>query len=219
MNFDLAQQVAKEINGYAIQCDVRDGESAAKAIAAAKEAHGTARVLINCAGIAPAKRIIDKEGNPMPLSDFSKAIEINLIGSFNLLRLAAAEMAKTDPLTVSGERGVIINTASVAAYEGQIGQASYSASKGGIVGLTLPAARELARFGIRVMTIAPGIMKTPMLAAMPENVQQSLASMIPFPSRLGEASEYAKLALHIVQNEYLNGGVIRLDAAIRMQPK
>lgn len=218
MNYSLAQEVAREINGLAISCDVTSEQSAAQAVAEAREAHGTARILINCAGIAPAKRIVGKEG-AMPLADFSKVIQVNLIGSFNLLRLAAADMSTLEPVTDSGERGVIINTASVAAYEGQIGQAAYSASKGGIVGMTLPAARELARFGIRVMTIAPGIMYTPMMSGMSQQVQDSLAASIPFPARMGRANEFADLALHIIQNEYLNGSVIRLDAAIRMEPK
>lgn len=218
MNLELAEKVAEEIGGLAIRCDVSQDESASAAILAAKERHGIARILINCAGIAPAKRIVGKDG-PMPLTDFSRVLQINLIGSFNLMRLAAAEMATIEPVTESGERGVIIHTASVAAYEGQIGQAAYSASKGGVVAMTLPAARELARFGIRVMTIAPGIMYTPMMAGMPQNVQDSLAAAIPFPSRMGKASEYAELALHIIHNEYLNGSVIRLDAAIRMQEK
>jgi NAD(P)-dependent dehydrogenase (short-subunit alcohol dehydrogenase family) len=155
----------------------------------------------------------------MPLEDFVKVIQINLIGTFNVMRLAAADMSTLEPIDNNEERGVIISTASIAAYEGQIGQAAYSASKGGVVAMTLPAARELAQFGIRVVTIAPGIMATPMMAGMPQQVQESLAAMIPFPKRLGQAEEFANLAAHIIENEYLNGCVIRLDGAIRMQPK
>jgi NAD(P)-dependent dehydrogenase (short-subunit alcohol dehydrogenase family) len=218
INLQQAERVAQEINGIAIQCDVSDGDSAAAALEHAKRMHGVARICINCAGIAPAKRIVGREG-AMPLQDFTKAIQINLIGTFNMLRLAAVAMTELAPLNEDGERGVIINTASVAAYEGQIGQVAYSASKGGVVAMTLPAARELARFGVRVMTIAPGIMETPMMQGMPPEVQSSLAAMIPFPKRLGKPSEYAQLALHIIANPLLNGSVIRLDGAIRMQEK
>lgn len=218
VNLQNAEQLAKEINGVAIQCDVSNSDSAIAAIGKAKELHGAARICVNCAGIAPAKRIVGREG-ASPLEDFSKVVNINLIGTFNIMRLAAADMSQLEPLNEDGERGVIINTASVAAYEGQIGQAAYSASKGGVVAMTLPIARELARFGIRVMTIAPGIMGTPMMAAMPQEVQDSLAAAIPFPKRLGKASEYAQLALHIVENPLLNGSVIRLDGAIRMGEK
>lgn len=216
LNREAAETFAKEIGGIAIVCDVADAKSAEAAVIAAREAHGPARICVNCAGIAPAKRIVGRDG-VMPLEDFTRVININLIGTFNMLRLVAAGMTTLDAIQSTGERGVIINTASIAAYEGQIGQAAYSASKGGIVSMTLPAARELARFGIRVMTIAPGIMATPMMAAMPQDLQDKLASMIPFPQRLGNAGEFAKLALHIIQNEYLNGEVIRLDAAMRMQ--
>ena len=217
INLDAARTVAAEIGGMAIACDVADAGSAEKAIAEAKAKHGAARVLINCAGVGPAARIVGKDG-PMKLADFARVININLIGSFNAMRLAAADMQTLEPVA-DNERGVIISTASVAAYDGQIGQAAYSASKGGIVGLTLPAARELARFGIRVMTIAPGIFATPMLLGMPQNVQDSLAASIPFPSRLGTPEEYAKLVMHILDNVMLNGEVIRLDGAIRMPPK
>lgn len=216
INFQNAQSVAKEIGGLAVQCDVSNAQSAETAIDQAQAEHGIARICVNCAGIALAKRIVGREG-VMPLDDFRKVIDVNLIGTFNIMRLAAAAMSQAEP--IEDERGVIINTASIAAYEGQIGQAAYSASKGGVVGMTLPAARELSQFGIRVMTIAPGIMETPMMKGMPQNVQDSLAAMIPFPKRLGLASEYAKLALHIIENSYLNGEVIRLDGAIRMQPK
>lgn len=218
MNKSLADKVAKEIGGLAIECDVSSAQSLERAVAEAREVHGPARVACSCAGIAPAKRVV-KDGKPMPLEDFSKVIQVNLIGTFNLLRLAAADMSSLDPITPSGERGVIINTASIAAYEGQIGQAGYSASKGGVAGMTLATARDLAKYGIRIMTIAPGVMKTPMIAAMPENVQQTLAQIMPFPVRLGQPSEFGELALHIVQNEYLNGSVIRLDGAGRMPAK
>lgn len=218
MNIDQATILAKEINGIAVQCDVSSAESAERAVAEAKEIQGVARVLVNCAGIAPGKRIVSREG-AMPLSDFKRVIDINLIGSFNLLRLFAADLSEIDPLDVAGERGVAINTASIAAFEGQIGQAAYSASKGGLVGMTLACARDLAKFGIRVMTIAPGIMHTPMMSSMPQNVQDSLAAQMPFPQRLGAPEEFASLVLHIIENQYLNGETIRLDAAIRMQPK
>jgi NAD(P)-dependent dehydrogenase (short-subunit alcohol dehydrogenase family) len=175
-------------------------------------------VLVNCAGIGVAKRVIGRDG-PMPLADFDRVIRINLIGSFNMLRLATSEMSKLEPLAATGERGVVINTASVAAYDGQIGQAAYSASKGGIVGMTLPIARELAQFGIRVLTIAPGLFLTPLLANLPQDAQDSLAAAIPFPRRLGNADEFASLALHMIDNPYLNGEVVRLDASLRMAPK
>ncbi|MEM1243587.1 MAG: SDR family NAD(P)-dependent oxidoreductase [Pseudomonadota bacterium] len=218
INIDKAITLAEEINGYAITCDVSDAESSEKALMQVIEKLGPVRICVNCAGIAPAQRVVGRDG-VMPLANFQKAIEINLIGSFNILRLAAAQMCEQQPVNSDGERGLIINTASVAAFDGQIGQAAYSASKAGIVGMTLPLARELARFGIRVMTIAPGIIATPMMSGMPDNVQESLANMIPFPKRLGQASEFAKLCLHIIENPYLNGEVIRLDGAIRMQAK
>jgi NAD(P)-dependent dehydrogenase (short-subunit alcohol dehydrogenase family) len=216
VNSEKAGLVAGEIGGIAITCDVSDAASAESAVAMAREKHGPARILVNCAGIAPAKRIVGREG-PMPLEEFSRVIQINLIGTFNMMRLAAGDMSKLELL--GAERGVIISTASVAAYEGQIGQSAYSASKGGVAGLTLPAARELAQFGIRVMAIAPGIMLTPMMMAFPEEVQQSLGASVPFPKRLGKPSEYAALVRHIVENEYLNGEVIRLDGALRMPPR
>jgi NAD(P)-dependent dehydrogenase (short-subunit alcohol dehydrogenase family) len=178
---------------------------------------GAARILVNCAGIAIGVKTIGKEG-PHPLDQYRRVIEINLVGTFNMIRLFADAAAKLEPLH-GGERGVIVNTASVAAYDGQVGQAAYSASKGGVVGMTLPVARDLARSGIRVCTIAPGIFRTPMMAAMPQDVQDSLGAAVPFPSRLGEPSEYAALALHIVGNQMLNGETIRLDGAIRMAPK
>jgi NAD(P)-dependent dehydrogenase (short-subunit alcohol dehydrogenase family) len=217
INEAAAKAVAAEIGGRAVACNVADAASAEKAVATARAAHGAARILINCAGIGPAARIVGREG-PMALDAFRQVIEINLIGSFNLMRLAAADMIALEPLT-DGERGVIISTASVAAYEGQIGQAAYSASKGGIVALTMPAAREFARSGIRVNTIAPGLFATPLLLGMPQPVQDSLAASVPFPSRFGTPQEYAKLALHIIDNAMLNGETIRLDGALRMAPK
>src|ERR1700742_1734151 len=217
VNAKLAETVAKEIGGVAVTCDVSDSASAEAAIAAAAKAHGPARVLINCAGIGVAKRVIGREG-PMALADFDRVIRINLIGSFNMLRLVTSDMSKLEPLS-TGERGVVICTASVAAYDGQIGQSAYSASKGGIVAMTLPIARELAQFGIRVMTIAPGLFLTPLLGSLPQEAQDSLAAAIPFPHRLGHADEYASLALHIVDNPYLNGEVVRLDASLRMAPR
>ncbi|WGD51966.1 SDR family NAD(P)-dependent oxidoreductase [Bradyrhizobium sp. CB1650] len=217
LNAKLAETVATEIKGVAVACDVSDAASAEAAIAQAAKAHGPARVLVNCAGIGVAKRVVGRDG-PMALSDFDKVIKVNLIGTFNMLRLAAAEMSKLEP-QATGERGVIINTASVAAYDGQIGQSAYSASKGGIVGMTLPIARELAQFGVRVLTIAPGLFLTPLLANLPQEAQDSLAAAIPFPRRLGNADEFAALALHMVENAYLNGEVVRLDGSLRMAPK
>jgi NAD(P)-dependent dehydrogenase (short-subunit alcohol dehydrogenase family) len=217
LNAKLAESVAAEIKGVAVTCDVSDAASAEAAISAAAKAHGPARVLVNCAGIGVAKRVVGRDG-PMALADFDKVIKVNLIGTFNMLRLAAAEMSKLEP-QATGERGVIINTASVAAYDGQIGQSAYSASKGGIVGMTLPIARELAQFGVRVLTIAPGLFLTPLLASLPQEAQDSLAAAIPFPRRLGSPDEFASLALHMVENPYLNGEVVRLDASLRMAPK
>ncbi len=217
LNAKLAETVAAEIKGVAVACDVSDAASAEAAIAAAAKAHGPARVLVNCAGIGVAKRVVGRDG-PMALADFDKVIKVNLIGTVNMLRLAAAGMSKLEP-QASGERGVIINTASVAAYDGQIGQSAYSASKGGIVGMTLPIARELAQFGVRVLTIAPGLFLTPLLANLPQEAQDSLAAAIPFPHRLGHADEFASLALHMVENSYLNGEVVRLDGSLRMAPK
>ncbi len=210
-----AAAVGQETGGLGLTCDVADGEAATEALAQARDAHGPARVLVNCAGIAPAKRIVGRNG-PMPLADFEAVIRINLIGSFNLLRLAAAEMAAADPLA-EGERGVIVSTASVAATEGQLGQAAYAASKAGIIGMMLPAAREFAKLGIRVMTIAPGLIATPLLLNMPQEVQDTLAAQVPFPNRFGKPEEFAQLVGHIVANPMLNGDVIRLDGAMRMQ--
>ncbi len=216
VDLDRAQAVAAEIGGAAIPCDVTDSSSANSALGIAREKHGPARILINCAGIAPGKRIVGREG-PMPLADFTRVIQVNLIGTFNMMRLAAAEMSVLEAL--GEERGVIVSTASVAAFEGQIGQAAYAASKGGVASLTMPAARELAQFGIRVMAIAPGIMLTPMMTGMTEEVQKSLGASVPFPKRMGRPSEYAALVLHCIENEYLNGEVIRLDGALRMPPR
>jgi NAD(P)-dependent dehydrogenase (short-subunit alcohol dehydrogenase family) len=200
-----------------VRTDVADEASGKAAVAAAIDAFGGVHGLVNCAGIVHGEKVVGKEG-PHTLAGFARAININLIGTFNLVRLAADAMAKNTPNS-GGERGVIVNTASVAAFDGQVGQAAYSASKGGIVGMTLPIAREFARIGIRVMTIAPGIFDTPMLAAMPEATRQSLGQQMPFPSRLGRPAEYAALVHHIFENEMLNGEVIRLDGAIRMAPK
>jgi NAD(P)-dependent dehydrogenase (short-subunit alcohol dehydrogenase family) len=217
LNAKLAEAIAAEIKGVAVVADVSDAASAEAAVVQAAKAHGPARILVNCAGIGVAKRVIGREG-PMALNDFDRVIKVNLIGSFNMLRLAASEMSKLEPLA-TGERGVVISTASIAAYDGQIGQAAYSASKGGIVAMTLPIARELAQFGIRVLTIAPGLFLTPLLAGLPQEAQDSLAAAIPFPRRLGHADEYASLALHLIDNPYMNGEVVRLDAALRMAPR
>ncbi len=217
INLDAARRVAKEIGAIAIGCDVADAAGAEAAVAEAAKRHGPARLLVNCAGIAIAQRIVGRDG-PAPLADFAKVINVNLIGTFNMMRLAAAGMATLDPLD-DGERGVIVSTASIAAFDGQIGQAAYAASKGGVASLVLPAAREFARIGVRVLAIAPGLFATPMLLGMPQEVQDSLAAQVPFPTRFGQPEEYAKLVLHIVANAMLNGTVVRLDGAIRMQPK
>jgi NAD(P)-dependent dehydrogenase (short-subunit alcohol dehydrogenase family) len=210
------EKLAAELKGKFVKCDVTS-EADGRAAVAAAVALGTLRGLINCAGVAPAVRTLGKDG-PHPLEVFQRTVNINLVGTFNMARLAADEMAKCEP-TADGERGIIINTASVAAYDGQIGQTAYGASKAAVAGLTLPMARDLSRNGIRVMTIAPGIFETPMLLGMPQEVQDALGKMVPFPSRLGRPSEYAQLALSIIENCMLNGEVIRLDGAIRMQPK
>jgi NAD(P)-dependent dehydrogenase (short-subunit alcohol dehydrogenase family) len=208
--------LAAELQGQFVKCDVTS-EADGMAVVAAATAMGTLRGLINCAGVAPAVKTVGKDG-PHPLDVFQRTININLVGTFNMARLAADAMGKTEALD-SGERGVIINTASVAAYDGQIGQAAYGSSKAAVVGLTLPMARDLARSGVRVMTIAPGIFETPMLMGMPEEVRDALGKMVPFPSRLGRPAEYAHLAKTIIENGMLNGETIRLDGAIRMQPK
>lgn len=216
-NRDAAEAVAHRIGGLAATCDVADAAAATAALALAAQTHGPARLLVNCAGVGPAARIVGRDG-AMPLERFEQVIRVNLVGTFNMLRLAAASMSALEPLE-SGERAVIINTASIAAYEGQIGQSAYAASKAGIIGLTLPAARELARAGVRVVTIAPGLMETPMFNAVPDEARKALADSVPFPARLGEPSEYAALVLHIVANRYLNGETIRLDGALRMAPR
>jgi NAD(P)-dependent dehydrogenase (short-subunit alcohol dehydrogenase family) len=217
INVDAAQTIAGEIGGIALACDVASSDSATAALAEARSRHGVPRILINCAGVGPAKRIVGRDG-PMPLADFERVIAINLIGTFNMMRLAAADMGTLEPLA-DGERGIIVSTASVAAFEGQIGQAAYASSKGGVAALTMPAARELAQFGVRVMAIAPGIFGTPMVQALPQEVQDSLAVSVPFPKLLGRPEQFADLVLHCVRNTYLNGEVIRLDGALRMAPR
>jgi NAD(P)-dependent dehydrogenase (short-subunit alcohol dehydrogenase family) len=202
--------------GRFVDTDVTDGESVRAAVEAAREL-GELRGAVNCAGIASAEKVLGREG-PHSLDSFAKVVQVNLVGTFNVIRLAAEAMSGNDP-SESGERGVIVNTASVAAYDGQIGQVAYAASKGGVVSLTLPVARELSRSGIRVMTIAPGIFDTPMMAGLPEDARVSLGKQVPFPSRLGKPEEYAALVKHIIENEMLNGEVVRLDGAIRMAPK
>jgi NAD(P)-dependent dehydrogenase (short-subunit alcohol dehydrogenase family) len=216
LNEAAGTQLAKELGGVFVKCDVTREDDAAQAVDAAAKL-GPLRGLVNCAGVAPAMKTVGKDG-PHPLDAFSKTISINLIGTFNMIRLAAAAMAKLAP-NAGGERGVIVNTASIAAFDGQIGQAAYAASKAGVAGMTLPVARDLSRNGIRVMTIAPGIFETPMVLGMPQEVQDSLGAMVPFPPRLGKPVEYALLAKQIFDNPMLNGEVIRLDGAIRMQPK
>lgn len=213
---DKGEALARELGGAFVKCDVSQ-EADGQAVVAKAVSLGKLMGLVNCAGIAPAVKTVGKEG-AHPLAVFSKVVTVNLIGSFNMIRLAAEAMSKNDP-EPTGERGVLISTASVAAYDGQIGQAAYSASKGGVVGMTLPIARDLARNGIRNMTIAPGIFGTPMLFTMPQEVQDALAASVPFPSRLGTPADYAKLVQHIVTNDMLNGEVIRLDGAIRLAPK
>jgi NAD(P)-dependent dehydrogenase (short-subunit alcohol dehydrogenase family) len=217
VNLDGARAVAEKIGGLALRCDVTSSDEAVAALAQAREKHGAARILINCAGVGPAKRIVGRDG-PMPLADFERVIKINLIGTFNMMRLVAADMQSVPPLA-DGERGVIISTASVAAFEGQIGQPAYAASKGGVAALTLPAAREFAQFGIRANANAPGIFHTPMLIALPEDAQKSLAAAVPFPKLLGRPEQFAALVRHIIENTYINGEVIRLDGALRMAPR
>ncbi len=213
---ERGKAVAAEIGGVFVKCDVSQ-EADGQAAVAAAVGLGRLMGLVNCAGIAPAVKTVGRDG-AHPLASFTKCISVNLVGSFNMIRLAAEAMAKNTP-EFTGERGVLISTASVAAYDGQIGQAAYSASKGGIVGMTLPIARDLARNGIRNMTIAPGIFGTPMMFGMPQDVQDALAASVPFPSRLGTPADYAKLVKHIIENDMLNGEVIRLDGAIRLAPK
>ncbi len=225
VNLANAEKVAADIgaefgNGCAVacQCDITNTDSLQAALARAAQAHGPARILMNIAGIGAAKRVVGKDGAAAPLEDFANVVNVNLIGSYNAGRLFAAECAKLAPLD-DGERGVMVFTASVAAFDGQVGQQAYSASKAGLVGMTLPMARDLAQHGIRVCTIAPGLFATPLMKTLPEPVQASLAASIPFPSRLGKPEEFAQLAAHIVTNTHLNGEVIRLDGALRMAPR
>ena len=216
-NAEAAEAVAKAIGGIALAGDVADPVSAEAAFAKAAAAHGAARILVNCAGIGVAKRVVGRDG-PQPLGDFETVIRVNLIGTFNMIRLFAAAASRTEPLS-DGERGVVVNTASVAAYEGQIGQAAYSASKGGVVAMTLPIARELAQYGVRVNAIAPGLFLTPMLLGLPQEAQESLGRSVPYPARLGNPAEYAALAAFIVENPYLNGETIHIDGALRLAPR
>lgn len=214
-----AQSLAKELGeaAIAVRTDVTDEDSVEGALGEAVEAFGGLRGVVNCAGVGPAAKVLGRKG-VHSLDKFAQTVNVNLVGTFNVIRLAALRMSENEP-DEGGERGVIVNTASVAAYDGQIGQAAYSASKGGVVGMTLPVARELSEHGIRVMTIAPGIFETPMLAALPDEAKESLGKQVPFPSRLGQPAEYADLVAHIVENQMLNGEVIRLDGAIRMAPR
>lgn len=213
-----ADRVAAEVGGLACRCDICDSASVSAALDAATAAHGVPRIVMNIAGIGTARRVIGKDGAPAPLEDFDRVVRVNLVGTYNVIRLAAARIAGLPPMD-DGERGVVLMTASVAAFDGQVGQEAYSASKGGLVGMTLPLARDLAQWGIRVMTVAPGLFATPLLRALPEAVQQSLAGSIPFPKRLGDPREFAQLAAHIVANGHLNGEVVRLDGALRMAPR
>ncbi|WP_298835648.1 SDR family NAD(P)-dependent oxidoreductase [uncultured Piscinibacter sp.] len=217
-NAEGAAAVAAEIGGIGVGCDICDTDSVLAALESARALHGPARMLMNVAGIGTARRIVGKDGSPAPLEDFERVVRVNLIGTYNITRLAVAEMVGLEPLA-DGERGVIVNTASVAAFDGQVGQEAYSASKGGIVGMTLPLARDLAQFGVRVCTIAPGLFLTPLMAELPQAVQDSLAASIPFPKRLGKPEEFAHLAAGIIRNLSLNGEVIRLDGALRMAPR
>ncbi len=218
LNDEVGQSLASELGGFYSNCNVVDETSVKNALSDAREVHGAARILINCAGISVAIKTVSR-GEPHPLDDFNRVIQVNLIGSFNCIRLAASEMVGMDPL-VDGERGVIVNTASIAAYEGQIGQSAYAASKGGLVGMTLPIARDLASHGIRVCTIAPGLFLTPLLENdVDEDIKASLEASIPFPSRLGQTKEFGHLAQHIIENIMLNGETIRIDGALRMAPR
>jgi len=217
MNAELGAKVASQIDGHFIDVDVTDGAAVAAALDEAEARHGGARILVNCAGIAPPAKTVDREGEPHSLEVFAKVIQVNLVGAFNVVAKFAARAAKLDP--VGEERGVIINTASIAAFDGQIGQAAYAASKSGVVGMTLPIARDLAGFGIRVMTIAPGLLLTPMMMQLPQAAQDALGKMTPFPSRLGKPEEYALLVESIINNPMLNGETIRLDGAVRLPPR
>lgn len=217
LNEDLGRKLAAEIGGHFVKVNVVDEAAVDAALAEAEGLHGKARICVNCAGIGPPAKVIARDGSPLPLGDFNKIIQVNLIGTFNVLSKFAARLHTADP--VGEERGVIVNTASVAAFDGQIGQPAYAASKGGIVGMTLPIARELARYGIRVVTIAPGLFLTPLMGSLPKEAQDSLGAQVPFPSRLGHPDEYAMMVEAIVTNPMLNGETIRLDGAIRMTPK
>ena len=217
LNEEIGQKAAQELGGAYFKVNVADDESVSEGLKRAFEQHGTARILVNCAGIAPAVKTVGKENVPHALDVYRRTIEVNLIGTFNMISKVAAQLAAAEE--IEGERGVIVNTASVAAFDGQIGQAAYSSSKGGVVAMTLPVARDLAQFKIRVMTIAPGIFLTPMLESFPQNVQDALGAQVPHPSRLGKPSEYAQLVESIIRNPMLNGEVIRLDGAIRMAPR
>ncbi len=214
---DKGNALAAELGGVFAEADVSSEEQVQQAIAAAREL-GPLRVAVSCAGVGWPKRLLDREGNPCPLDFFQKVVTVNLIGTFNVMRLAAAAMAATEP-TAEGERGVIVNTASIAAFEGQVGQIAYASSKAGVVGMTLPAARDLAPVGVRVCTIAPGIFDTPMLASLPDKAREALAANVVFPKQLGDPAQFAALVAAICENSYLNGEVIRLDGALRMQPK
>ena len=218
-NTELVEKTAQEIGAVAVACDVTGGESMVAAFAKAREANGPARICVNCAGIGPAARVLDRSGEPMALEKYKQVIDVCLIGTFNTLRLAAADMAKLEPVDGEGQRGVIVNTASVAAFEGQVGQAAYASAKAGVVGLTLCTARDLASYGIRVCTIAPGIIHTPMLMGLPDEALASLGNQVPFPKRTGRDTDFASLAMEILRNDYLNGETIRLDGAIRMGPR
>ena len=221
-NGDGAKALAAQIGGIGIACDITSTDSVLAALAEASQAHGTARILMNIAGIGSAKRIVSKDGSPAPLEDFRRVVEVNLIGTYNVTRLAVAEMVKLEPLADtfnSQERGVVVCTASVAAFDGQVGQQAYSASKGGVVGMTLPIARDLSDSAIRVNTILPGIFDTPLMQGAPQAMKDALGAQVPFPKRLGRDEEYASLALEMVKNSYFNGEDVRLDGAIRMAPR
>ncbi len=219
LNEERGEEIAKELGGTFAKVDVSDAASVAAGFEKVRTANGQERVVVNCAGIAPGAKTVDREGNPHDPTLFAKTLGVNLIGTFHCASAGAAGMAKTDPVGDDNERGVIINTASVAAYEGQVGQIAYSASKGGVVGMTLPMARDLSRDGIRVVTIAPGIFMTPMMAGFSDEVQESLAANTPFPKRLGTPADYASLAEEIIRNSMINGETIRIDGAVRLQPR
>ncbi|MEO0717247.1 MAG: SDR family oxidoreductase [Pseudomonadota bacterium] len=218
MKADEGRRVAKEIGGVFIETDVTSNDSVASALEQARAAHGQERICVNCAGIAPAGKVVGRDG-PHDMTLFQTVIDVNLVGTMRVMAFSAAGMASAQPLSDEGDRGVVINTASIAAYEGQMGQSAYAASKGGVVGLTLPAARDLARNGVRVLAIAPGTFGTPMLRGLPEDVQESLAQQVPFPVRLGEPEEFGRLACFLAETSYMNGSVVRIDGALRMGVK